>query len=252
MAEAFSDACDVLEKADHFDTALHELIRKYLTEHQRIIFNGNGYAPEWIKEAEKRGLPNLPSMVDAIGALVTERSVAMFEKFGVFSRSELESRVEIKYENYSNIIHIEAMTMIDMASKAIIPAIVRWTGSLAGVIRDLESIGMRARVQRELLEESSQLLEETQEALKELILLSRKVEKLQDGRERAVFCRTKICPAMEALRTPVDRLEMIVSLGETEKKAVLAGARKALEPYSLEAFYNNVMEVYRRAIRKSW
>ena len=210
VAEAFSDACDVLEKADHFDTALHELIRKYLTEHQRIIFNGNGYAPEWIKEAEKRGLPNLPSMVDAIGALVTERSVAMFEKFGVFSRSELESRVEIKYENYSNIIHIEAMTMIDMASKAIIPAIVRWTGSLAGVIRDLESIGMRARVQRELLEESSQLLEETQEALKELILLSRKVEKLQDGRERAVFCRTKICPAMEALRTPVDRLEMIV------------------------------------------
>ena len=134
----------------------------------------------------------------------------MFEKFGVFSRSELESRVEIKYENYSNIIHIEAMTMIDMASKAIIPAIIRWTGSLAGVIRDLESIGMRARVQRELLEESSQLLEETQEALKELILLSRKVEKLQDGRERAVFCRTKICPAMEALRTPVDRLEMIV------------------------------------------
>ena len=210
VAEAFSDACDVLEKADHFDTALHELIRKYLTEHQRIIFNGNGYAPEWIKEAEKRGLPNLPSMVDAIGALVTERSVAMFEKFGVFSRSELESRVESKYENYSNIIHIEAMTMIDMASKAIIPAIVRWTGSLAGVIRDLESIGMRARVQRELLEESSQLLEETQEALKELILLSRKVEKLQDGRERAVFCRTKICPAMEALRTPVDRLEMIV------------------------------------------
>ena len=209
-AEAFSDACDELEKADDFETALHELIRRYLTEHQRIIFNGNGYSQEWIREAEKRGLPNLPSMVDAIPALIDEKSVAMFEKFGVFSRSELESRVEIKYENYANTIHIEAMTMVDMASKSIIPAVVHWTGSLARTIGDLERIGSTASVQRELLEESQELLEKTSRALKELIKLCTEVEHMQDGNGRAMFCRHQICPAMETLRHPVDRLEMIM------------------------------------------
>ena len=209
-AEAFSDACDELEKAEDFEKSLHALIRRYLTEHQRIIFNGNGYSSEWIREAERRGLPNLPSMVDSIPALTADASVAMFEKFGVFSRSELESRVEIKYENYANVIHIEAMTMVDMASKAIIPAVVRWTGSLAGTIHSLEQIGARTSVQRELLEESSGLLEDTSAALKELISLSRQVEQMPDGREKALFCRRQICPAMEALRRPVDRLEMLV------------------------------------------
>ena len=210
VAEAFSDACDELEKADDFEKTLQELIRRYLTEHQSIIFNGNGYSREWIEEAEKRGLVNLPSMVDAIPALISDSSVAMFEKFGVFSRSELESRVEIKYENYANIIHIEAMTMIEMASKSIIPAVVRWTGSLAGTIQKLENIGAGSGVQRKLLDETSRLLEETSQALENLTVLSRKVEQLKEGQERALFCRSEICPAMEALRSPVDRLEMIV------------------------------------------
>ncbi len=209
-AEAFSDACDELEKAEDFNSALHQLIRKYLTEHQRIIFNGNGYSQEWLKEAERRGLPNLPTMVDAIPALTEDSAVQMFEKFGVFSRSELESRVEIKYENYAKTIHIEAMTMIDMASKSIIPSVVRWIGSLAGMIRDLESISARATVQRQLLEESEDLLEKTSEALKDLVRLSKEVEKLPEGKERAIFCRSEIMPAMETLRDPVDRLEMIV------------------------------------------
>jgi glutamine synthetase len=149
-------------------------------------------------------------MVDAIPALVTESAVSMFETYGVFSRSELESRVEIKYETYANTIHIEAMTMVDMASKSIIPAIVRWTGTLAAIIKDLESIGTPAYVQRELLQESGELLDHTSKALKELIRLSRQVEEMPAGRERALFCHDRICPAMEALRKPVDRLEMIV------------------------------------------
>ena len=209
-AEAFSDACDELEKAEDFESALHQLIRRYLTEHQRIIFNGNGYSTEWIREAERRGLRNLPSMVDAIPALVSDSSVRMFERFGVFSRSELESRVEIKYENYAKTIHIEAMTMRDMASKSIIPAVVRWTGSLAETIRNLESIGVSCSVQRELLKESTHLLEEASAALKELIRVSRQVEDMPDGRERAVYCRSVVCPAMLELRKPVDQLEMIV------------------------------------------
>ena len=106
VAEAFSEACDVLENAEDFDVAVHDLIKKYATEHQRVVFNGNGYSDEWIEEAERRGLPNIKSMVEAIPALTTEKSVAMFEKFKVFTRAELESRAEIKYENYSKAINI--------------------------------------------------------------------------------------------------------------------------------------------------
>ena len=102
-------------------TAVHDLIKQYVGEHQRIIFNGNGYSDEWVAEAERRGLPNIKSMVDAIPALVTEKSIALFDKFGVFTKAELESRAEVKYENYAKAINIEARTMIDVASKQIIP-----------------------------------------------------------------------------------------------------------------------------------
>jgi glutamine synthetase len=163
-----------------------------------------------VAEAARRGLPNLVSMVDAIPALLTESSVEMFKKFGVFSESELRSRVEIKYENYAKTIHIEALTMIDMASKSIIPAIIKWTGSLAGTIGALEQISAPAKIQRELLEESSALLEKTRNALEELIRLTAVAEETPEGRKRAEFYHDKVMPAMEALRAPVDRLEMIV------------------------------------------
>ena len=210
VAEAFSDACDVLEKAEDFDEEVRRLTKRYLTDHQKIIFNGNGYSEEWVEEAKKRGLPNLGSMVEAIPALVTDTSIKMFEKYGVFSESELRSRVEIKYENYAKTIHIEALTMIDMASKSIIPSIIKWTGSLAGTIRSLEEIGASAKIQRKLLAESSDLLEKTQDALEELIVLTAQAEQTPEGKERACFYHETVMPAMQALRSPVDRLEMIV------------------------------------------
>ncbi len=210
VAEAFSDACDVLENAEDFDAAVHELIRTYLRDHQRIIFNGNGYSQEWVEEAKRRGLPNYPSMVDAIPTLLGERSVEMFGRFGVFSRSELESRVEIKYENYAKTIHIEALTMVDMASKSIIPAAVRWTGHLARTIKDIESVGASAKVQRDLLEESGMLLERMQEKLKALGDITDEAQEKPEGPERAIFYHEKVCPAMDELRSPADRLEMIM------------------------------------------
>ena len=210
VAEAFSDACDVLEKAEDFDTAAHELIRQYLTDHRKIIFNGNGYSDEWKAEAERRGLPNLPAMVDAIPALTTETSVKMFEKFGVFSRSELQSRAEIKYENYAKTIHIEALTMIDMASKSFIPTVIRWIRSLAETVAAVEQVGVSVVVERSLLEESTDLLEKTRDALGELTELTRQAEQMEEGRELAVFYHDRVMEAMEALRAPVDRLEMIV------------------------------------------
>ena len=157
VAEAFSEACDVLEKADNFDEAVHDLIKQYATEHQRVVFNGNGYSDAWVEEAEKRGLPNIRSMVEAIPALTTEKAVSMFEKFKVFTKAELESRAEIKFESYAKAINIEARTMIDMASKQIIPAIIKYTKDLADTVVAVKEAGADASVQAELLTEVSGL-----------------------------------------------------------------------------------------------
>ena len=153
VAEAFSEACDVLEKADDFDKALSELITKYATEHKRIIFNGDGYSDNWVEEAEKRGLPNIKSMVEAIPALEDEKTIKVFEQFHVFTEAELRSRVEIKYENYAKVINIEAKTMIDMASKQIIPAIIKYTKTLADTVVAVKAAGADSGVQAEALAE---------------------------------------------------------------------------------------------------
>ena len=210
VAEAFAEACDVLEKADDFDMAVHDLIKKYATEHQRIIFNGNGYADAWVEEAERRGLPNIKSMVEAVPALVTEDTVSMFEKFKVFTKAELESRVEIKYENYSKAINIEARTMIDMASKQIIPAVIKYTKSLADTVLAVKEAGVDVSVQAGLLKETSALLAATKSALDALSAVTDKAAAMGEGEEQARFYHFDVVPAMETLRTPVDKLEMIV------------------------------------------
>ena len=212
VAEAFSEACDYLEKAENFDVAVHELISKYATEHQRIVFNGNGYSEEWVKEAERRGLPNITSMVESIEYLTTEDTVNMFEKFDVFSRAELESRAEIKYETYAKVINIESRSMIDIASKHIIPAVIKYVTALATSINQVRqaSSAVTVEVQEELLTKSSELLTETRNALKKLEEVTAQVEQVQPIRDKAFFFREQIVPAMEALRKPVDELEMIV------------------------------------------
>ena len=210
VAEAFSEACDVLEKADNFDEAVHDLIKQYATEHQRVVFNGNGYSDAWVEEAEKRGLPNIRSMVEAIPALTTEKAVSMFEKFKVFTKAELESRAEIKFESYAKAINIEARTMIDMASKQIIPAIIKYTKDLADTVVAVKEAGADASVQAELLTEVSGLLAETKKALEALKVVSDQAAAMEEGEDQARFYHFDVVPAMEALRTPVDTLEMIV------------------------------------------
>ena len=210
VAEAFSEACDVLEKADNFDEAVHDLIKQYATEHQRVVFNGNGYSDAWVEEAEKRGLPNIRSMVEAIPALTTEKAVSMFEKFKVFTKEELESRAEIKFESYAKAINIEARTMIDMASKQIIPAIIKYTKDLADTVVAVKEAGADASVQAELLTEVSGLLAETKKALEALKVVADQAAAMEEGEDQARFYHFDVVPAMEALRTPVDTLEMIV------------------------------------------
>ena len=210
VAEAFNEACDELEKADDFETACKALIRKLMTDHQRIVFNGNGYSDEWVAEAEKRGLPNIRSMVDAIPALVTDKAVKLFGDAHIYSKAELESRVEILYEAYIKAINIESLTMQQMASKQLIPAIVSYTGMMAGDINSLEAAGADASVQKELLDKASGYLKEAYAALKSLDEITKKAQAMEDGREKAVAYRDEVIPAMAALRAPIDAAELIV------------------------------------------
>lgn len=210
VAEAFADACDILEKAEDFDAALNDLIIQYVAEHRKIVFGGNGYSDEWVAEAERRGLPNLRSMVDAIPALTTEKSIRMFERFGVFDEAELQSRSEIKYETYNKAINIEALTMIDMTVKQIIPAVIGYTGTLSGIIQSVKAAGANANVQAELLRDISALLNETNGALRILRKVSQEAAEIEDNKTKAHYYRGFVLPAMEALRRPVDKLEMLV------------------------------------------
>lgn len=210
VAEAFADACDVLEKADDFDLAVHDLIKKYATENQRIVFNGDGYSEAWVEEAERRGLPNIRSMVEAIPAMVTDTAVNLFERFGVFTKAELESRAEIQYETYAKAINIEARTMIDMASKQFMPAFIKYTKTLADTVNSVTAAGADASVQKEVLDEVTALMGETKKALDALVKVTDEAASKGEGAVQANFYHSDVFPAMEALRAPVDKLEMIV------------------------------------------
>lgn len=211
VAEAFAEACDVLEKADDFDMAVHDLIKEYATEHQRIVFNGNGYSDEWVAEAERRGLPNIRSMVDAIPALNTEKSVKLFEKFKVFTKAELDSRVEIEYETYSKEINIEARAAIDIATKQIIPAVIKYTTVLAESITSVKAAcGADVSAQTEILTQVSSLLADSKKALAKLQEVTEKAAEMEEGRDQAVYYRDEVKTAMDELRAPIDKLEMLV------------------------------------------
>ena len=212
VAEAFCDIADELEKADDFEMAVHDLIKKLATEHQDIVFNGDGYSDEWVAEAERRELPNIRTMVDAIPALTTEKAVKLFEKFGVFTKAELESRAEVQYEAYAKAINIEAKAMIDIAGKQIIPAVIKATTQISSSINSVKTACAEAdiSVQSELLVETSALLSETKTALTNLEKVTAEAATKEEGKEQATFFKDVVKPAMQDLRTPVDKLEMIV------------------------------------------
>ncbi len=214
VAEAFCEAADTLEQevaeGKAFELAVHDLIKEYMSRHQRIIFNGDGYSKEWVKEAERRGLPNIKSMVEAAGTLTTDKAIRLFEKFGIFTRVELESREEILYETYAKTINIEALTMINMANKKYIPAVVGYTKILADTVIAVREAGADATVQTELLGEVSAQLAAARKALKELERATAEAGAMQDVKAQAFFYKDTVKEAMDALRIPVDALEMLV------------------------------------------
>ncbi len=210
VAEAFCEAADTLEAAEDFELAVHDLIKEYMTKHQRIIFNGDGYSEEWVAEAARRGLPNIESTVEAACTLTTEKAIRLFEKFNIFTRIELESREEITYETYAKTINIEALTMIDMAGRQYIPAVIRYTKTLADTVVAVKAAGADPFVQAELLAQVSAKLRAAKEALTRLEKAAGEAMAMDNVRERAFFCRDTVRAAMEELRIPIDELERMV------------------------------------------
>ena len=210
VAEAFCEAADRLEQAEDFEMAVHDLIKEYMTEHQRIIFNGNGYAKEWEAEAARRGLPNIPSMVEAVDTLTTEKSIRLFEKFGIFTEAELHSRAEVLYETYAKTVNIEALTMIDMANKQIIPAVIRFSRALADTTIAIGNAGGDITVSSELLKEVTAKLTETKRAVENLLEAEQTASAMKQGKEQAFYYHDKVVTAMNELRKPADELEKLV------------------------------------------
>ena len=210
VAESLKIYADRLENVDDFETALHDMIKKTIKDHKRIIFNGNGYSEEWVEEAARRGLPNIKSMVEASETLTTEKSIKLFEKFGIFTKAELESREEVLYETYSKTINIEALTMVDMAKKQYIPAVMEYTRTLADTVLAVKSAGADATVQTTVLKSISEKLAEAQAAETALEDKLAEAAGIEDPKKLAFFYKDVVHTAMDDLRTPVDELEMMV------------------------------------------
>ena len=212
VADVLQKMADKLEAADDFDKTVDEIIHDTLKEHQKVIFNGDGYSDDWIAEAERRGLPNVKTMVDATASLLYPSTIEMFERQHVYTKTELESRAEINYEAYAKAINIEAKTMIDMASKQYIPAVISYVTSLADSINSISAACPDAdvSVQSGLLKNCSSLLAQAQKALDALKIATNEANKMEEGKEQAEFYRDTVFTAMADLRRPIDELEMLV------------------------------------------
>ncbi len=214
VADVLSKYADELEGAKDFTSALHDLIKKAIKEHKRIIFNGNGYDDEWIKEAtEKRGLLNLRTTVDAMPALLWEKNATMLKKFNIFSQAELESRYEIMLDNYCKTTIIEANTMIDMTHKDIIPAIEANISSLANTANAKSTLGQAniCGYEKKTITKLSALVEQIDTACEELENALVGYAGKDDITEMAQAIRDDILPKMSALRAPADQAETLTA-----------------------------------------
>lgn len=212
VAEVLRQFADELEKSKDFKKDLAELVRKTIREHKRIIFNGNNYADEWVVEAQKRGLSNLKTTVDALPKFIEEKNVDVFQKHHVFTKAEVDSRYEIFMEGYCKIIQIEALTAIDMVKGKIIPACIEYQNELAKLIRQKKACGeYDASLEGYLLDNISRLSASLLKKLTALESALLKVREEQDILAQGKFCRDNIFVAMSELRLIVDELETIVA-----------------------------------------
>ncbi|MBQ8345837.1 MAG: glutamine synthetase III [Clostridia bacterium] len=209
VAESFRQFADELEGAENFDVAVADLIRKTLSEHRRILFDGNGYSDEWEREAERRGLLNLKNSVEAYKLLTSEKNVKLFGEHGVMNEVELTSRQEIFFENYCKLVNIEALTMIEMANRDIIPAVNSYLSELASTASLKRSVlpDVTCSVEADLICRLSELNAKTYEATKRLKTVDTEARKTANVMERAERYCNSVLPAMNDLRLLVDEME---------------------------------------------
>ena len=211
VAEIFSRFADILENTDDFESEINNIIRDVMVNHKRIIFNGDGYSEEWQEEAAKRGLLNLKSTVDALPLLKDDKNVALFEKHKVFSRTEINSRIDIILENYSKILHIEALTLIDMMNREVIPAISAYTDTLCTAVLNKNSLGgVNSTVERELLSRLSAANKEIFTLTGELKMVVASAERTTDMLEKATVYHDKILKLMNDIRKYADSAESVM------------------------------------------
>lgn len=209
VAEALDEIANRLEKSKDKDKEVAALVKESINKHGRIIFNGNGYSEEWVKEAKKRGIPNIRSTVEALGALATPEAYKLFEKYKVLTKGELHSRYEVYLEKYSKDINIEAQSAITMAKTLYIPAIIGYTGELANIVSSLRSAGVSSSVQKELLTEISVLLDSASKKLETLEAATKKAQGTSEALAKATAFRDKVVPAYNDLRKDIDAVESI-------------------------------------------
>ena len=209
VAEVLCEYADELEKASDFDSALSGLVKKHLTDYKKIIFEGNSYSEEWVKEAQKRGLKNLPSTVEATEEFISPESIEVFTKNKVYTEVEIRSRYEISYENYYKQINIEAQTLSDMTKDEIIGAALRYEQFLSKTINDMKSTGtgVPTNVEEELLKQAADMVETLYSRLKKLDADIAKEDDMTDVKELATYNRYTILPDMDSLRAVIDELE---------------------------------------------
>lgn len=212
IADELKEFADILEKAPDFSSALHALIQVTIKEHKRIIFNGNGYDDSWVEEAKKRGLLNLRTTPDALPYFIKDENIDLFKRHKVFDEEEVHSRYEIMMEEYVKILHIEALTMVNMAQKEILPAVSQYSYDLAQTCAMKTEVAKLENVyEKETLKDVSALLDQAFKATKHLDKVLKEAEAIEDFEKAAFYYRDEVIPAMSALRTPCDELETLTA-----------------------------------------
>ena len=211
VAESLRQYADALEGAEDFEAELHKLIRGVISAHKRIIFNGNGYDESWLREAESRGLMNLPATPDCVPCYLSGKNVKLFTTHRVYTPTELHARYEIKLDTYSKLLRIEAQTMVNMVWKDILPSVSRYSGALSAAALSKEALGssVNTAFERETVSRLSGLMRETVDRAEALKRANDKALATPDLLGRARLYHDEVLAAMDALRAPVDAMELI-------------------------------------------